>query len=659
MARVTSDLQSDNAAELPDWPEPGTGELGDEPQLGDGAADGGEEPEEIEGPYYVPTRRRVRRGWERGRVWYRPGGAPRPEERDSLRDRLVPPYYPEFFRGAGWILPLIVTAVGGVLRFWNLVWPNSVIFDETYYAKDGWSMYVYGWEHNWADGNTIANPALVGPGTYGHDGAAKFTCSSGCPEFVAHPPFGKWVIGAGEELWGLNPVGWRLMEAVLGTLAIYVIARAARRMFRSTLLGCVAGIFLSFDGLAFVMARTALLDGVQMFFILCAFAALLVDRDKTRARFANWREERGLTDLLGEREFGPRLGLRPWRLLAGLSLGLACATKWNAVFFVAVLAVLTVSWDIGARRAVGVRHASAVWLWTVLAIGAVAAVLCLDVKPLRILWVVLAVAAVSWVMIVTLRGQALAQLRELVWAFVSIPVLTAVTFVASYAGWFFNTANGGGYNRFWADSHPSHFWPTWTNPLRSLWNYVDQQYGFNANLQSPHPYQSNPWSWFVMGRPVAFYYEAPKTGTAGCTPSMGACSAEVLALGNPLLWWFATAAILFLFWRWIGRRDWRAAAILAGIAAGIVPWMWYAQRTIFSFYAVAFLPFMVLGATMAVGSILGRADASPTRRVWGAAVSGTVVVGVVALFAYFYPIYTGQTIPYSDWANHMWLPSWI
>jgi len=69
--------------------------------------------------------------------------APNPvHTRAPLRDRLVPPYYPEFFRGAGWILPLVVTAIGGVLRFWNLVWPNSVIFDETYYVKDGWSTSI-------------------------------------------------------------------------------------------------------------------------------------------------------------------------------------------------------------------------------------------------------------------------------------------------------------------------------------------------------------------------------------------------------------------------------------------------------------------------------------------------------------------------------------
>ena len=535
--------------------------------------------------------------------------------RAPLRERLEPPFYPEFFRGAGWILPLLVTAVGGVLRFWNLVRPDSVIFDETYYAKDARSMYVYGWEHTWKTG-TATDPAFAGTGSGrpGAHGDALFSCVQQCPEFVVHPPFGKWVIGAGEELWGANPVGWRLMEAVLGTLAIYVLARTARRMFRSTLLGCVAGILLSFDGLAFVMARTALLDGIQMFFILAGFSALVVDRDKTRARFARWREERG-TVLLPIGEHGPRLGTRPWRLSAGLCLGLATATKWNAIFFVVAFAILSVAWDRGARRAIGLPHPSRATL-----------------------------------------------IRDVPWAFLSIPATAATTFVASYAGWFLDTSNGGGWDRFWAGENPPAGFPdvpmsrTFTgwipDSLRSLWFYIHQQYQAGVNITTPHPYQSNPWAWLVLGRPVAFYV-GPE-----CTPQAGVCS-EVLALGNPVLWWFATASLPFLLWHWIGHRDWRAAAILTGIAAGILPWMHYAQRTIFSFYAVAFAPFMVLAATMAIGATLGRSDASGVRRAWGAAVGGAVLVTAVVIFAYFYPLYTGQTIPYSDWLSHMWFPSWI
>ena len=616
-------------------------------------------------------RRRLRGGWERGRSWMRSTGTPFPATRESIRERLVPSYYPEFFRGAGWLLPLLVTVIGGITRFWNLGTPKQIIFDETYYAKDAWSMYVYGWEHNWQT-SSVADPAAA-------NGKALF--GSG-PEFVVHPPFGKWVIGAGEQVVGLNPTGWRVMEALLGTLAIYILARTARRMFRSTLLGCIAGLFLAFDGLAFVMARTALLDGLLMFWVLAGFSCLVVDRDKTRKKMADWCEAQG-GRIITAKEYGPKLGFRPWRFLAGLMFGLGAATKWNGVFFVAAFLILSLTWDWGARRAIGVRVP---YMWFLEMIGVVAGLYGLlelagavtggghkAISPL--VWLALAAGIVGTVRLLirivgyTSRVPASGYgephwpfVRDALWAVLAIPVTVLVVFVSSYAGWLFNTSNGGGYNRFWANTNPSNFWPTWTNPLRSLWNYVDQQYMFNANLQTPHPYMSNPWSWLVMGRPVAFYYCGdPKPGVAVC-PTGGAAngySQEVLALGNPLMWWIATAGILFLFWRWIGRRDWRAGAILCGIAAGLLPWMHYAERTIFSFYAVAFVPFMALSATMVVGGVLGRADASPIRRSWGAATAGTIVVAVVALFMYFYPIYTGQTISYSDWNNHMWFTSWI
>jgi dolichyl-phosphate-mannose--protein O-mannosyl transferase len=602
MARVESDVENAGVSEV-------ESEFGSDEEYGYDDEAGPE-----------PDGGTPRRRWpriERGKVWWRPEGGPRPDGRPPLAERLVPPFYPEFFRGAGWILPLLVTAVGGFMRFWDLARPNKIIFDETYYAKDGWATWKFGWEHNWSQ---TANSSLSVSGKFGTQGVAQYSAG---PEYVVHPPVGKWIIGFGEQIWGLNPVGWRLMEAVLGTLAILILTRTARRMFRSTLIGVIAGLFLSFDGLAFVMSRTALLDGIQMFFVLAGFGALVVDRDRVRQKAADWAGEHLTGSPLLKGDHGPKFGLRPWRILGGFMLGLATATKWNAIFYVAAFAILVVLWDRGTRRAIGLRNPS----------------------------------------IATLR-------RDVGWAFLTLPVQMAVVFIASYAGWIFNTSNGGGYNRFWADSNPPAGFPDlpfgrdltqWLVPnwLRSLFNYVHSQYQFNANLETPHPYQSNPWSWLVMGRPVAFDYNSPAVGTQGCTAAMHSCSQEVLALGNPFLWWLATASIGYLLWLWIARRDWRAAAILVGIAACIVPWMHYAERTIFSFYAVLMVPYMCLAAAMTVGAIIGRADAPPVRRAWGAAVGGAMVVAIVGIFIYFYPIYTDQTISYSDWSSHMWFQSWI
>ena len=82
-------------------------------------------------------------------------------------------------------------------------------------------------------------------------------------------------------------------------------ARIARRMTRSTLLGCVAGLLLALDGLEFVLSRTAILDIFVMFWVLAAFGLLVIDRDRTGARLATAAASAGSED-----PGGPRLGVR-------------------------------------------------------------------------------------------------------------------------------------------------------------------------------------------------------------------------------------------------------------------------------------------------------------------------------------------------------------
>jgi len=74
------------------------------------------------------------------------------------------------------------------------------------------------------------------------------------------PPLGKWIIGLGSQIFGYNAFGWRIMPAVFGTLAILLLVRVTRRMFRSTILGCAAGLLMTLDGMEFVLSRTVLLD---------------------------------------------------------------------------------------------------------------------------------------------------------------------------------------------------------------------------------------------------------------------------------------------------------------------------------------------------------------------------------------------------------------
>ena len=163
---------------------------------------------------------------------------------------------------------------------------------------------------------------------------------------VVHPPVGKQLIAIGEAIFGYNGLGWRFTGAVLGVIGIALVARIVRRMTRSTMVGAIAGLLLISDGVNFVASRTALLDGFLAFFVIAAFGALIVDRDQVRERM----HVALLEGRIGETPWGPRLGVRWWRFGAGVLLGLACATKWSGLYFVVFFGLMTLAFDVAARR---------------------------------------------------------------------------------------------------------------------------------------------------------------------------------------------------------------------------------------------------------------------------------------------------------------------
>lgn len=516
----------------------------------------------------------------------------------DLRERLVPRFpKPSVW---DWLGPVLVAVLAGAIRFRHLGRPRAVVFDETYYAKDAWSLLRFGYEGNWPD-RKIADPQILAH--------PQVVSLSDTGAFVAHPPTGKWVIALGEWMFGLTPFGWRFMTAALGTLSVLMLCRIGRRLFRSTLLGCLAGALLAVDGLHVVMSRTALLDLVVMFFVLAAFGCLLVDRDHARGRLAAalpvGEDGRARPDEHAADHTGT--GLRPWRLAAGVFLGLAASSKWNGLYVLVFFVLLTVLWDVGSRRVAGAGDPYR-------------AVLRKDLGP----------------------------------SVLSLVPVALTTYLATWTGWFLSD---DGYGRHWADGRGG-TWSWIPAPLRSLWHYEYLVYDFNVGLHTPHKYQSSPWSWLVQGRPVLFDYQSPKPGQDGCTTSVD-CSRTVLALGTPLLWWAACGALLYLLFRWALRRDWRAGAVLCAVGAGYLPWFLYQDRTVFSFYAVVFVPYLCLALAMTVGAILGPPGADRRRRAQGAVAAGALVLLIAWNFIYFFPLYTGETIPYADWHSRMWLDTWI
>ncbi|MCW2880908.1 MAG: Dolichyl-phosphate-mannose--protein O-mannosyl transferase-like protein, partial [Sphaerisporangium sp.] len=237
---------------------------------------------------------------------------------------------------------------------------------------------------------------------------------------------------------------------------------------------------------------------------------------------------------------------------------------------------------------------------------------------------------------------------------VAMGLVPAVAYMLTWTGWF---ATAYGYGRNWAQATSSG-WAYWVfSSLRSWVDYQTQVLNFHTGLSDHHDYQSWPWEWPLLMRPVAFYY--PKD-SKGCGAAQ--CSEAVLGVGTPVIWYGAVIALIALIAWYVASRDWRAGAVLLAYAVGWLPWFYYAisdHRTMFLFYTAPMLPFMVLALTLAAGLLIGPARGDTTRRAVGAAVVGAFMLLAVVNFGWLYPVLSAELIPFDDWNRRMLFRGWI
>jgi dolichyl-phosphate-mannose-protein mannosyltransferase len=488
-------------------------------------------------------------------------------------------------RARGWIVTGVISLLAVLTRFLNLASPTDAgtpIFDEKHYAPQAWQVL----NNHWVEDN---------PG-YG---------------LVVHPPVGKQLIALGEAIFGYNGLGWRFTGAVLGVVLVILVTRIVRRITRSTLVGGIGGVLLICDGVSFVAARTALLDGFLTFFVVAAFGALIVDRDQVRRRMHVALLEGRLADTV----WGPRLGVRWWRFGAGVLLGLACATKWSGLYFVVFFGVLSLGFDVAARRQYQVLRP---WL----------GVLRRDVFP---------------------TGYALA-------------LIPFAVYLASYAGWFASETAIDRHEVGLTIGHKSDV--PLPDAIRSLWHYTAKAFQFHSGLTNSagnyHPWESKPWSWPMSLRPVL--YAIDQQSVPGCGPQ--SCVKAEMLVGTPAMWWLAVPVLVYATWRMLVRRDWRYAVIWVGYCAGWLPWFADIDRQMYFFYAAPMAPFLVMGIALILGDILyppgrgSRRIQGTERRTLGLIAVSCYMALVVTNFAWLFPVLTGLPISQQTWDMEIWLPSW-
>lgn len=507
----------------------------------------------------------------------------------------------------GWVGPVIIALFGFLLRVWHLDRPGRLAFDEVYYAQNAWSMLHVGYAQDYVEdaADRIAR------------GEVDHLFVGGQPMQIVHPEAGKWLIAAGEALFGMNSFGWRIASAVVGALTILVLARLVLRMTGSLVVACLAGFALAIDGLHLTMSRLALLDGFVTFWIVCAVACLAADRDWLRERLPG----------------NPR---RPWQWAAGVCFGLACGTKWNGVYALAVFGVVIVLWEVAhrLRSRAGQPHRLRV-----------------DGFPVR----ELLVAGLP--------------------AFGRLVGVAFVVYVATWGGWLANHAEyEDRFGRGYGDEAP---WGSYvTDPsegvlgasadaLRSLWHYHLMTYRFHTGdylAGKTHPYESNATGWLVLNRPVSAAVRLDIPADECGARASSYCLRETLMLGNPAIWWAGLVALAMSILAWIrslrqGRVTWWAVPV-AGVVATWAPWLPIRDRPIFSFYSVATLPFLVMALALAFHAAWHRAS-SRSRRPAVLATGCLLAVVSIAMTVYFWPVWTYGLISQDNWHDRMWFKTWV
>ena len=457
-------------------------------------------------------------------------------------------------RAASWI----IIALAAFLRLWNLGYPNKLVFDETYYVKDAWTLWNTGAEKAWPNN---ANAAFESGHVFDYLNE---------PSFVVHPPLGKWIMGFGMWLFGAqNSFSWRISVAVLSIAAVALIMMIAKILFQTKIWSLVAGFLFAIDGHAIVLGRTGLLDGILMFFVLLAFYFLLRHlQTGINLERATWRQ--------------------PWLIAVGVTLGAASAVKWSGLYFLAAFGLYLVISDVLNRRKY--------WL---------------------------------------------SAIQALITFTLMVPV-AIITYLATWTGWLVTSK---GYDR---DSNP--------NPFLALLKYHQDAFNFHVNLHTPHNYASNPATWLFAIRPTSFFYESQTLGQDGCASADG-CSSAITALGNPFIWLPAAAAVIFLTYLFFTRHSKVGGLILLGIAGGYLPWLAFMNRTVFQFYSIAFLPWMILALVYVLRLYLHTRDTAELPRAVRLVGGYLGLTFVASLF--FLPIWIGTWTPYWYWHIHMWIPSWI
>ncbi|MBF2074283.1 MAG: phospholipid carrier-dependent glycosyltransferase [Synechococcales cyanobacterium C42_A2020_086] len=439
--------------------------------------------------------------------------------------------------------------------------------------------------------------------------------------FTGHPPLSTYIIALG--IWLGNHLPWG--EGAKNGLTGLLLSPFSYRWLNAF---TGAWIPLVVAALAYQLMRRrsyALIAGLLM-----ALDGLFL----VESRYALNNVYLILFGLLGHLSF--LLALRAgaiqrwlWLSAAGLGFGAAAAIKWNGLgFLLGAYGIWVLTW--------GIR-------WLQSSAPAASGV----VEPKR---------AELDSPLVNLTQL---HLGSIVWALAVVP---ALTYYLSWVPYMMVEPTNSG---FWALQ-----WQTW--------DYHQRVGGLDA-----HPYCSLWYTWPLMLRPVAYFYRTtqslddPISLVGPPLPfDAGTVIYDVHAMGNPLLWWFSSVAVVVLlgiavqqlgqglsrrpFADGNGKRTqaslspygWTVLYLLVNWGANFLPWV-RVTRCLFLYHYMASLVFAVLGLGLLLDRWLQRSPSEQKIMAIG------VMILIAAGFVFWMPLFLGLPLTPEALELRRWLPSWV
>lgn len=183
------------------------------------------------------------------------------------------------------------------------------------------------------------------------------------------------------------------------------------------------------------------------------------------------------------------------------------------------------------------------------------------------------------------------------------------------------------------------------NVIKQMLDNQKYMFTYHEGVNEPHPYESRWYQWIVDGRPILYYLDNSQSAE-GLKTAFGAFT-------NPIVTWAGLAAMVTCAIQAVRRRCGKALFIVVGYLSQLMPWM-LIGRTTFEYHYFPSVIFLALAIAYVINDLMKRRAPG-----WRVAVYGLTGASV-ALYAAFYPVLIGLTIPTWYSANFLrWIPgSW-